>query len=206
MGARHSRKSMDVTTTPKKDGVAESGDAGAVGDGKLERIEEADVKPTTNGTATHTDTTTDDKDVIKDKDSVCEKEKEKDTDNKDDEKKVNSVAPKIKKHFFSFKKTSDDKDDKEKDKETVNEKETEKEAKEKKVNFLSVMAPTKNSFLNLLLLLLDILHVKKNFSLFSLVFISLLQFSNFQRKLNPFNYLFKKPNLFFFFLENSNGL
>ncbi|XP_044008010.1 A-kinase anchor protein 200 isoform X2 [Aphidius gifuensis] len=96
MGARHSRKSMDVTTTPKKDGVTvEGGDASVVGDGKLERIEEADVKPTTNGTASHNETT-DDKDVINDKDTVTEKEKDKDTVvEKDDTEKKEEAEVKV---------------------------------------------------------------------------------------------------------------
>lgn len=75
MGARQSRRSVDITTTPKKEGIpAEGGDATAPGDGKLERIEEADTKPTTNGIAPHTDVT-EDKD--KDKDDATEKEKDK---------------------------------------------------------------------------------------------------------------------------------
>lgn len=79
MGARQSKRSVDITTTPKKEGAAggESaviGDAAAPGDGKLERIEESDAKPTTNGIAPHTDIT-EDKD--KDKDETTEKEKDK---------------------------------------------------------------------------------------------------------------------------------
>ncbi|XP_043512154.1 A-kinase anchor protein 200-like isoform X3 [Frieseomelitta varia] len=77
MGARQSRRSVDITTTPKKEGLpAEGGvgDAAAPGDGKLERIEEADTKPTTNGIAPHTDVT-EDKD--KDKDDATEKDKDK---------------------------------------------------------------------------------------------------------------------------------
>ncbi|KAK0175666.1 hypothetical protein PV327_009398 [Microctonus hyperodae] len=76
MGARHSKRSMDVTSTPKKEGLsAEGGDAPTIGDGKLERIEEIDAKPTTNGVAPHIDTP-EEKD-IKDKDSATEKEKDK---------------------------------------------------------------------------------------------------------------------------------
>ena len=77
MGARQSRRSVDITTTPKKEGLpAEGGvgDAAAPGDGKLERIEEADTKPTTNGIAPHTDVA-EDKD--KDKDDATEKDKDK---------------------------------------------------------------------------------------------------------------------------------
>ncbi|XP_011314667.1 myristoylated alanine-rich C-kinase substrate isoform X1 [Fopius arisanus] len=86
MGARHSKRSMDVTTTPKKEGLpAEGGDAAPVGDGKLERIEEADVKPTTNGVGAHTEAS-EDKDV-KDKDANTEKEEKKET-KEDEEEKV----------------------------------------------------------------------------------------------------------------------
>ncbi|XP_024220844.1 A-kinase anchor protein 200 isoform X1 [Bombus impatiens] len=77
MGARQSRRSVDITTTPKKEGLpAEGGvgDAAAPGDGKLERIEETDTKPTTNGIAPHTDVA-EDKD--KDKDDATEKDKDK---------------------------------------------------------------------------------------------------------------------------------
>ncbi|XP_070150935.1 A-kinase anchor protein 200 [Polyergus mexicanus] len=77
MGARQSKRSVDITTTPKKEGIPVEGgvvgDAAAPGDGKLERIEEADTKPTTNGIAPHTDTS-DDKE--KDKDETTEKDKE----------------------------------------------------------------------------------------------------------------------------------
>lgn len=76
MGARQSKRSVDITTTPKKEGVpAEGGvgDAAAPGDGKLERIEETDTKPTTNGIAPHTDTA---EDKEKDKDEATEKDKE----------------------------------------------------------------------------------------------------------------------------------
>lgn len=74
MGARQSKRSVDITTTPKKEGIpAEGGvvgDAAAPGDGKLERIEEADTKPTTNGIAPHTE------DKEKDQDEATEKDKE----------------------------------------------------------------------------------------------------------------------------------
>lgn len=77
MGARQSKRSVDITTTPKKEGIpAEGGvvgDAAAPGDGKLERIEEADTKPTTNGIAPHTDAA---EDKEKDKDEATEKDKE----------------------------------------------------------------------------------------------------------------------------------
>ncbi|KAL2732535.1 brain acid soluble protein 1 [Vespula maculifrons] len=78
MGARQSKRSVDITTTPKKEGIpsegAVVGDAATPGDGKLERIEESDAKPTTNGIAYRTDVT-EDKD--KDKDEATEKDKEK---------------------------------------------------------------------------------------------------------------------------------
>ncbi|XP_072749932.1 uncharacterized protein [Anoplolepis gracilipes] len=78
MGARQSKRSVDITTTPKKEGIPVEGgvvgDAAAPGDGKLERIEEADTKPTTNGIAPHTDTA---EDKEKDQDEATEKEKEK---------------------------------------------------------------------------------------------------------------------------------
>ncbi|KAK2579539.1 hypothetical protein KPH14_010841 [Odynerus spinipes] len=79
MGARQSKRSVDITTTPKKEGGAcgESAvisDAAAPGDGKLERIEESDAKPTTNGIALHTDLT---EDKEKDKDEATEKDKDK---------------------------------------------------------------------------------------------------------------------------------
>lgn len=77
MGARQSRRSVDITTTPKKEGLPAEGGVGdnaAPGDGKLERIEETDTKPTTNGIAPHTDVP-EDKD--KDKDDATEKEKDK---------------------------------------------------------------------------------------------------------------------------------
>lgn len=51
MGARQSRRSVDITTTPKKDGEA----VVAEGEGKLEKIGEVDVKVTSNGTAAHSD-------------------------------------------------------------------------------------------------------------------------------------------------------
>ncbi|XP_028046038.2 A-kinase anchor protein 200 [Monomorium pharaonis] len=77
MGARQSKRSVDITTTPKKEGIpAEGGvvgDVAAPGDGKLERIEEADTKPTTNGIAPHTDSA---EDKEKDKDEATEKDKE----------------------------------------------------------------------------------------------------------------------------------
>ena len=77
MGARQSKRSVDITTTPKKEGLPVEGvvgDAAAPGDGKLEKIEETDGKPTTNGTAPHTEVTPEDKE--KDKDEATEKEKE----------------------------------------------------------------------------------------------------------------------------------
>lgn len=77
MGGRQSRRSVDITTTPKKEGLPADGsvgDAAAPGDGKLERIEETDTKPTTNGIAPHTDVV---EDKEKDKDEATEKEKDK---------------------------------------------------------------------------------------------------------------------------------
>lgn len=50
MGARQSRRSVDITTTPKKEGEA----IVAEGEGKLEKIGEVDVKVTSNGTV-HSD-------------------------------------------------------------------------------------------------------------------------------------------------------
>lgn len=78
MGGRQSRRSVDITTTPKKEGIPADGsvgDAAAPGDGKLERIEETDTKPTTNGIAPHTDIV---EDKEKDKDEATEKEKQED--------------------------------------------------------------------------------------------------------------------------------
>lgn len=74
MGARQSRRSVDITTTPKKEGVpAEGSEAVAEKVEKLGMIEEADAnsKPTSNGVAPHTDAA-EDKD--KDKDEATEKE------------------------------------------------------------------------------------------------------------------------------------
>ncbi|XP_011500334.1 PREDICTED: proteoglycan 4-like isoform X1 [Ceratosolen solmsi marchali] len=76
MGARQSRRSVDITTTPKKEGLPTEG---VIGEGpenieKLGMIEEADAKPTSNGVAPHTDTS-DDKD--KDKDEATEKDQDK---------------------------------------------------------------------------------------------------------------------------------
>lgn len=70
MGARQSKRSVDITTTPKKEGLpAEGGvgDAAAPGDGKLERIEETDTKPTTNGITPHTETVEEKKDEATEK-------------------------------------------------------------------------------------------------------------------------------------------
>ncbi|XP_051170153.1 A-kinase anchor protein 200-like [Leptopilina boulardi] len=74
MGARQSKRSVDITTTPKKEGLPAEGsvgDAAAPGDGKLERIEEADTKPTTNGIGPHTETVEE-----KNQDEATEKDKE----------------------------------------------------------------------------------------------------------------------------------
>ena len=75
MGGRQSKRSVDITTTPKKDALPmEAGsDAAALSDGKLEKIEE--LKPTTNGTAVHTEAPTE-LSEDKDKDSTTEKVKE----------------------------------------------------------------------------------------------------------------------------------
>ncbi|XP_043266865.1 A-kinase anchor protein 200-like [Venturia canescens] len=92
MGARQSKRSVDITTTPKKEGVPVEGvvgDAAAPGDGKLEKIEETDVKPTTNGVAPHTDASPEDKD--KDKDEATEKETEKEEETKAEDAKVPKV-------------------------------------------------------------------------------------------------------------------
>lgn len=74
MGARQSRRSVDITTTPKKEGIP--ADGAAVGDPekieKLGVIEEADAKPTSNGVAPHTDAAED-----KDKDEATEKDQDK---------------------------------------------------------------------------------------------------------------------------------
>ncbi|XP_015184716.1 PREDICTED: uncharacterized protein DDB_G0286299-like [Polistes dominula] len=85
MGARQSKRSVDITTTPKKEGVPSEGavgDAATPGDGKLERIEESDAKPTTNGIAYRTDVN-EDKD--KDKDDTNEKDKEKEKEKQQSE-------------------------------------------------------------------------------------------------------------------------
>nr|XP_034187462.1 A-kinase anchor protein 200-like [Osmia lignaria] len=95
MGARQSRRSVDITTTPKKEGIpAEGGvvgDAAAPGDGKLERIEETDTKPTTNGIAPHTDVA-EDKDKDKDDATEKEKDKEKSEEAKPEETKQESAG------------------------------------------------------------------------------------------------------------------
>ncbi|KAK9886071.1 hypothetical protein WA026_014855 [Henosepilachna vigintioctopunctata] len=58
MGARQSKRSVDITTTPKKG----DGDV-AVGEEKIEKLGDADVKAVvTNGAATHTDIEFADKD------------------------------------------------------------------------------------------------------------------------------------------------
>lgn len=49
MGARQSKRSVDITTTPKKG----DGEIIAEGEGKLEKIGDADVKVATNGTVPH---------------------------------------------------------------------------------------------------------------------------------------------------------
>lgn len=46
MGARQSRRSVDITTTPKKEGENQI----AEGEGKLEKIGDIDSKVTSNGT------------------------------------------------------------------------------------------------------------------------------------------------------------
>ena len=53
MGARQSKRSVDITTTPKKEGVE---DAQQALDGRLGHIEEGsgDTKPAANGAPTHT--------------------------------------------------------------------------------------------------------------------------------------------------------
>ncbi|CAH1154142.1 unnamed protein product [Phaedon cochleariae] len=49
MGARQSKRSVDITTTPKKG----EGEVIAEGEGKLEKIGDADIKATTNGAVPH---------------------------------------------------------------------------------------------------------------------------------------------------------
>lgn len=51
MGARQSKRSVDITTTPKKG----DGEIIAEGEGKLEKIGDADLKVATNGTVPHND-------------------------------------------------------------------------------------------------------------------------------------------------------
>lgn len=51
MGARQSKRSVDITTTPKKG----DGEINAEGEGKLEKIGDADVKVATNGSVPHND-------------------------------------------------------------------------------------------------------------------------------------------------------
>ncbi|CAB0030793.1 unnamed protein product [Trichogramma brassicae] len=84
MGARQSKRSVDITTTPKKEGLpAEAGAAGEAVE-KIEKlgiIEEvvaadANAKPTSNGVAPHTEKA-DDKE--KDKDEATEKDKDNET-------------------------------------------------------------------------------------------------------------------------------
>lgn len=50
MGARQSKRSVDITTTPKKEG-----EAVVEGEGKLEKIGDLDTKVTTNGVGPHAD-------------------------------------------------------------------------------------------------------------------------------------------------------
>lgn len=50
MGARQSKRSVDITTTPKKG----EGEIVVEGDGKVEKLPEIDAKVTTNG-AIHTE-------------------------------------------------------------------------------------------------------------------------------------------------------
>lgn len=51
MGARQSKRSVDITTTPKKG----DGEIIVEGEGKLEKIGDADVKVATNGSVPHND-------------------------------------------------------------------------------------------------------------------------------------------------------
>lgn len=52
MGQRQSKRSVDITTTPKKG----EGDVVVEGEGRLEKINEVDqIKATTNGDALHND-------------------------------------------------------------------------------------------------------------------------------------------------------
>lgn len=51
MGARQSKRSVDITTTPKKG----DGEIIAEGEGKVEKIGDIDVKSATNGSVPHND-------------------------------------------------------------------------------------------------------------------------------------------------------
>lgn len=51
MGARQSKRSVDITTTPKKG----DGEIITEGEGKLEKIGDADIKVATNGSLPHND-------------------------------------------------------------------------------------------------------------------------------------------------------
>jgi hypothetical protein len=81
MGARQSRRSVDITTTPKKEGIPVEGGVVSEGAEKIEKlgmIEEADAnaKPTSNGVAPHTE-------VVEDKDKDKDEATEKEQDNKE---------------------------------------------------------------------------------------------------------------------------
>lgn len=76
MGQRQSRKSVDITPTPKKnaapvdgaaEGVPEKSPSESV-DRKYEKIEDPDTKPASNGLVPHAESTED-----KDKDEATEK-------------------------------------------------------------------------------------------------------------------------------------
>lgn len=79
MGIKQSKRSVDITATPKKDALENaSNDANNLpADGKLEKIEELNARPpTSNGSAVHTETTTTTTATAenKDKDEATEKE------------------------------------------------------------------------------------------------------------------------------------
>ena len=95
MGARQSRRSVDITTTPKKEGAAAEGAVSGEAAEKIEKlgaIEEVpaavvEAKPTSNGTATHAEAVDD---------------KEKDNDEATDKDKDNEVCNLFFYFFFLF--------------------------------------------------------------------------------------------------------
>uniref|UniRef100_A0ABD2WZ82 Uncharacterized protein n=1 Tax=Trichogramma kaykai TaxID=54128 RepID=A0ABD2WZ82_9HYME len=95
MGARQSKRSVDITTTPKKEGLPAEAGAASEAVEKIEKlgvIEEvaaadANAKPTSNGVAPHAEKA-DDKE--KDKDEATEKDKDNETANASNVKKSGS--------------------------------------------------------------------------------------------------------------------